>query len=229
MVKKFGNRIKSVLKWHFSILACLCILGTYSAKAQIDTDNHNLAVDLIYKADTLINNQQYEQAIENLKASVDLDPFIREQYILLTRACFYAKEMATAKTYLRKANHIFVEDDELRYYLGKVYEKEMNIEMAITEFEGAIKWSKQNGTDFPIVYDYYASRGRCYLQLNKYQEALADLDTAITFNDSNASLLMWRGVALYHLDKKDEACNSWEKALEMGMQQAEIYLNQNCK
>ena len=113
--------------------------------------------------------------------------------------------------------------------LYEVITNEMNTELAIAEYDSAIIWSKINGTDFPIVYDYYASRGQCYLQLSKYKEALDDFDTAITFNDSKASILMWRGVALYHLNKKDEACNSWEEALEMGMQQAEIYLNENCK
>lgn len=229
MINKPGKRITKVLRWSFSLLTFFTFFGTMPLTAQIDTDDHNLAVDLIYKADTLIANQQYEQAIENLKHSISLDSMIREQYILLTRACFYSRQLATAKKYLRKAKLIFREDDELCYYLGKVYGNEMNVELAVAEYDSAIVWSKVNGSDFPIVYDYYASRGQCYLQLSKYQEALDDFDTALTYNDSKASILMWRGVALYHLNKKDEACNSWEEALAKGMQQAEIYLNQNCK
>lgn len=213
----------------FILVILFVYLLPQASRAQILTDDHNLAVDLIYEADSLIDSERYAEAIVKLEQSVALDSMIREQYILLTRACFHANQMATAKSYLRKAQLIFQEDDELCYYLGKVYEREMNLEMAINEYDRAIEWSRQNGSDFPIVYDYYASRGSCYLHLEKYQDALNDLDEAFRFNQQKASILMRRGIALYHLNQKDEACNSWARALEMGFKQAEIYLDQNCK
>lgn len=229
MLAEFRNNTCPVLNRYLILVVVLCFFMAGSAKAQIDTDDYNKAIILIYQADTLIKNQAYTEAIDNLELAIELDSVIREQYILLTQACFYGKDLNTAQKYLEKAKLIFEEDDELCYYLGKVYEREMNLQLAINEFETAIKWSKKNGTDYPIVYDYYASRGSCYLQLGEYQKALDDLDSAFTFNDTKPIILMRRGVALYHLNKKDEACNSWAKALEMGMQQAEIYLNENCK
>jgi len=230
MIKRPVNRWPFALKWRLSVLLSVyCFLNTIQSQAQILTDDHNLAVDLIYEAKTLIENSNYKPAIENLKQSVALDSIIREEYTLLTQACFYQNDMATAKEYLRKAKLIFLEDDELCYYLGKVYEKEMNLQLAINEYGEAIKWSSVNGTDYPIVFDYYASRGTCYLLLGEYQKALTDLDQAFAFNNSKADILIKRGIALYHLNQKEEACRNWEKAYEMGLQQALVYLDQNCK
>ena len=107
MLNKSGYRWIVTPYWKLVFLVLLCFSFNYSVNAQINTDDHNLAVDLICEADTLIKIEQYLQAIENLEKAIELDSVIKEQYVLLTKACFCAKKLATAKKYLRKAKQIF--------------------------------------------------------------------------------------------------------------------------
>jgi tetratricopeptide (TPR) repeat protein len=145
------------------------------------------------------------------------------------KAGFFADNKEVAKFYLKKAQSIFVEDDEIIYYLGKIIQNEKKYGEAILVFNEAIKFGKKNGEDYPIVYDYYASRGICFLRLEKYGEALADFEYAIKLNTKKGSIFTNRGIVLFKLNRLDDACLSWRIAYSMGELSAQKYIEKNCK
>jgi tetratricopeptide (TPR) repeat protein len=192
-------------------------------------DDHNKAVELINDSQGLIQNKQYNEAIPKLEAAVKLDSTIRDTYLLLYKAGYYAGNTETPKLYLKKAKSVFLEDDEIAYYLGKIYQTEKDYDNALIEFNCAIKYGKKNGEDYPIVYDYFASRGAVYLSQDKYEEALKDLNYSLTLNDTKGSVYANRGIVLYNLKKYDEACTSWNRAHELGITNVESYITKYCK
>lgn len=199
------------------------------ANGQILLEDHNKAVDHINSAQTLISSKKYNNAITELELAIKLDSTIRDAYLLIYKASYYNGNAEISKKYLKKAKSIFVEDDEITYYLGKIYQAEKKYRNALTEYNDAIKYGKKNGEDYPIVFDYYASRGICYLWQNQYQKALSDFDYSLKLNAKNGGVYANRGIVLYKLRKYDEACRSWKKAYKMGQKSVKKYIDRNCK
>jgi tetratricopeptide (TPR) repeat protein len=197
--------------------------------SQINFLDHNKAVLEFEQAKLLMDKENYEDAIPYLRSSIQFDSTLRASYMLIYEAGYVSGNTQVARDYLEKAKTIFLEDDEVIYYLAKVYQKEKNYLAALGEFTLAIKYAKVNGEDLPIIYDYYASRGVCYLKQKKYQKALDDFDDALRFNEVEGSIYVNRGYALYKLEQKDTACKSWETALELGHTYVQTYLDKFCK
>jgi len=204
------------------------LITVNSVFAQVDLNDYNKAVSLINTANAEIKMENHSQAIPKLKTAIELDSTLRDAFILLNRAYYEIGNQPDQIKYLKKAKSIFVDDDEFPYHLGKIYQKENKLKAAISEYDTAIKFSKINGEDYEIVYDYYANRGICYLKQNLYANAVTDFDYAIKLNDMKGSIYTNRGIALFQMKKKEEACKSWEKALELG-QNVKQYINNYCK
>ena len=215
------------MKKIFYVLFILVLAGPISG--QVSLDDYNRAVELINKAKTSINDKRYQEAIGELESAIKIDSTFRDCYEVMYKAGFYADNKEVTKAYLKKAQSIFVEDDEIIYYLGKIIQTEKKYGEAIKVFNEAIKFGKKNGEDYPIVYDYYASRGICYLRLEKYEEALADFDYAIQLNGKKGSIFANRGIVLFKINKPDQACMSWKKAYDLGEKSVQKYIDTNCK
>lgn len=142
----------------------------------------------------------------------------------LNTACSYTNQISILKSYLIKAKEIFKEDDELCYYLGNIYQNENNLSKAIQEYSNAIKYSKQNGEDFELVYAYYQNRASCYLKQNQYTQAIEDYNYALKLNQENGATYANRGIALFKIGKRAEAIKDWRKAVELGVTSAAAYL-----
>jgi len=210
-------------------LSLLFFITINSTFAQVSLFDRNKAVALINQASAEVKAQNYSPAIVKLKTAIKLDSSQRAAFTLINQAFYETGNRDSQVKYLNKAKSIYTDDDEFPYHLGKLYQKENNLEAAICEYNTAIKFSKINGEDYEIVYDYYANRGICFLKQNLYTEAVNDFDYAIKLNDMKGSIYANRGIALFQMKKKEEACKSWERALELGQSSVELYLTMYCK
>ena len=215
------------MKQFFLVFLFLRIMSL--SHGQIKAEDHNVAVDQIQQADALITNSDYIDAIPLLESAIKLDSTIKSAYLMIHKAFFNTGDNVGSLTYLKKAKTIFVDDDQIVYYLAKSYHKEKAYDFALYEYNQAIELGKKNGEDFPLVYDYYASRGICYLMKKKYEEALSDFEYSIKLNDSKGSVYANKGIALFQLQRFDEACASWVKAYNLGETSVKRYLDKNCK
>ena len=210
-------------------LLCLTFVLTFNlVSAQINVDALNKPIELINQANVDMRAGNYSQAIPLLREAIKLDSTKRDAFILLNRAFYELKDSNSQIENLKKAKSIYTDDDEFPYHLGKIYQKANKLNAAIAEYSTAIKFGKANGEDYEIVYDYYANRGICYLKQNKFANAVSDFDYAIKLNNTKGSIYTNRGIALFQMKRKDEACKSWKKALELG-QNVQQYLKKYCK
>ena len=108
------------------------------------------------------------------------------------------------------------------------YMKENNFTKAIQAYTEAIKYAKQNGEDYELVYAYYQNRGACYLKTNQFAKAIPDFDYAIKLNPSNGAAYTNRGIAHYQTGNRAKALEDWRKAADLGISTALAYLKRSC-
>jgi tetratricopeptide (TPR) repeat protein len=196
--------------------------------AQISLKDHNKAIKYYNEALKNYKKGSNNLTIENLKKSINIDSTYRESYVLMYHSTDKLNEDSVQKIYLRKANNLFTEDDEFYYYMGLNFRKVENLDSAIFYFTKAIDLSKVNGEDFELVYSYYSNRGICYLYKELWSKSLFDLNYSLKLDSTHSNVYTNRGIVLFKLNRKDEACMSWKTASEMGESYAIEYLVENC-
>ncbi len=111
-----------------------------------------------------------------------------------------------------KALHVFDHllslnqtDEEASYNKGvallSLYDKNQSrdlLEEALLNFDTALQAQPDNMT-------YLIQKGRCLLDLGRFEEGLQYLDRALWINPSDGITLMNKGIALYQLSRHDEA------------------------
>ncbi|PKL60533.1 MAG: hypothetical protein CVV33_02205 [Methanomicrobiales archaeon HGW-Methanomicrobiales-4] len=97
------------------------------------------------------------------------------------------------------------DDEEIIYNKGvasiALYEKTQSkhyLEDALSSFESALRIQPGNIT-------YLIQKGRCLLDLGRFEEGLQSLDRALWINPSDGITLMNKGIALYQLSRQEEA------------------------
>lgn len=215
------------------ILLLLLSIG-YNAAAQqeyeVNLEDREEAVAMTEKGIRKIEAGNYPGAIKDLEAAIAIDATFHPAYVNLYTA--YAQlegNKSNLIQLLKKGNSIFEEDDELTYYLGYVYYQNHQFSEAINEFTKAIRYSKINGEDFPLVYGYHFNRGNAYLKTKNFQKAITDYTYALKLNPNNPDILTNRGIAYYQHNRKEDACIDWNKSMAEGGFTAEKYLKQFCK
>lgn len=196
---------------------------------QIEFGDYLTAMSLYDKACIDIKNEDYEAASEKLIESISMDSLIRGSYVNLYHALSKLNKYKQILPYLNKGMRIFLEDDELFYYKGNILQKTKDTDQAIVNYDSAVFYSKKNGEDYPIVFAYYLNRGICYLKQGKNKLALDDLSYAIHLNPENGVLYTNRGIAYYQLKNYKNSCLDWQKAKQLGQEDADNYLKKHCK
>ena len=196
---------------------------------QIEFEDYQKSLRLYDEATTDIKNQNFESAIEKLIEAISIDSLNRSSYINLYHACFKTKNYDLILTYLEQAKQIFLEDDELFYYTGNIYQNLGNFDQAITNYDSAAIYSKINGEDYLIVYAYYLNRGICFIKKGNYDLALEDFSYSIHLNKNAGVVYLNRGTVYYKLDKFENACSDWNTAYKLGIEAAGDYFKKHCQ
>lgn len=192
-------------------------------------DSRNAAIQLTNEAISEIKNKNYDSALNKLLASIKTDSTIRETYLRLYQVAIADHEHnAIIIEALNKGKRIFQEDDVLNFYCGEVYRLNANYEKAIIEYTNAMKYAKVYGEDFYLVPYYYLNRGNIYLKTGKLESALDDYNYLLKLDSTSTSGLTNRGITMYKLGYKDEACHDWEKAVKNGFTVANKYYQKYC-
>lgn len=206
----------------------LFVAAPYFVKAQIDYYDHLKAIELNNIAIKKIEKRNNKQAIPYLIQAIHLDSTFRNAYIALNNACSIG-DSVLLKSHLKKATQIFIEDDEILYYLGNCHRLMGQTDSAIISYSKAIEFSKKNGEDYPIVYAYYLNRGLCYFEKELYVQALQDFNYGIRLKPEKTALYINKAILLYQLGNKNQACTEWQKAAILGSEEAKSYLTKHCQ
>lgn len=97
------------------------------------------------------------------------------------------------------------------------------------DLEGALKDIQAAIQANPRVPDYHAEAASVLIRLQKYEDALNSLNQAIQLAPDFASCYRLRGVCYVRQGKKNEACEAFYKAKELGDPVADKLIKEHCK
>jgi len=188
------------------LLSCLhlpfTILGQTTYVVQVEDREKTVA--LTNEAISKINENALDTAIVYLIKAITIDSTYHPSYVELYKACLQKKDFSqVAISYLLKAKRIFIEDDEIPFYLGEIYRMGNDIENAIFEYTQAIDISKTNGEEFYLVHFYHFNRGNCFAKINSLDLAINDYTYALKLKPDFSAAMTNRGICYFN---KKEHC-----------------------
>ena len=215
-----------LLKVYLAAFIFLILSGNLFS--QVNYDDYEKSNAHNNKALNDIKLKDFHSAEQEILTALSIDSLNRNSYINLNLACSATGNFELLLDWLLRGRQIFQEDDEICYYIGNAYQRLGKVDSALANYSLAIKYSKLNGEDYPIVYAYYLNRGVCFSKVGRYDLALADFNYAIKLNGSKSSIYANRGNAYLQLKMSEEACKDWHKAMELGEKSVEKYVDKFC-
>jgi len=211
-------------------LMLICLIRANAQDYTVDFEDRNKTINLTNDAVKLINNGEFNAAIDSLFKAISTDSTFRATYQTLYKASVLGKNYSIAIIdNLKKGTRIFNDDDELYFYLGELYKFNNEYEIAIQQYTLSINFSKVNGEDFDLVYLYYFNRGNCYLVSEQFQKAIEDYNYSLKLKPNNGNVYTNRGTCYMKVNENSKACDDWRKAYELSVSIASQYLKKYCK
>lgn len=108
------------------------------------------------------------------------------------------------------------------WYLGMANLSSGNFQKAVDDFSKSI--SLLSDEDIKMRHEAFLSRGRAFISLNKFPEALKDLTEAIHIDNAYASAYVQRAFVLKHLDALEEAYHDMHIALNIDSKSTDVLI-----
>ncbi len=215
------------------IIAFFFLIGNFNVFAQkynVSILNKNNAIVLTNRAIVKVKADKVGEAFQLLSEAIALDSTNRNSYLQLYRVGMNdSTYLDRSISILKKSKKIFMQDDEICYYLGEMYNSKGQLKRAMAEYSMAIAYSKINGEDFHLVHRYYFNRANICLGKNMIKTAVLDYTYALNLKPNYGVAFANRGICLYKMGEKAAACKDWKEAVELGVSQAVSYVERNCK
>jgi len=114
-------------------------------------------------------------------------------------------------------------DDALAHYnLANSYLAENRFQLAEKHYNHALALN-------PHLIAAYINKGVLYMKQEKWSEAYRVLDQAKNLDTLNNTILYNLGVVCYMLQKKEQACTYWEKAIQLGDLESKALFEKYCQ
>ncbi len=165
--------------------------------------------------------KKYDAAIEDINRAVRLDPYCLELYLQRAGILRMAKRYDEARADVNFYFTYLPSDTKALYQMGMAETDAGNTSTGIEYFNMLIDKDK-------ATHDYYMARAGAYLKAGDYKTADSDLSQALDLNPVSPEAWYQKGVALYRLDKAEDACYYWRKALDAGKKEAAEYIYKHC-
>ena len=112
-------------------------------------------------------------------------------------------------------------DFEVKLNYGEALLWNNNFLKAEIYFKGLVE---EDPKSFPALLSY----ANTLSNLKDYKGAVKDCDKAILLSDSYAAAYLNRGIAQEMLRQQDKACEDWNKAASLGLQNGKSFVQQSC-
>ena len=165
-------------------------------------------------------NGNYNIAITALEKAYKINPDEMGDYygwVLL----YYYHDYKKAITILNKYDDLtpnfsdYPVGECIHYLKGLAYKELGDFELALKEFDLSIKYAVEDHDESWIDYQILLNRGITLFYQNKNQEAITEFERVIKNYNECSEAFYFKGLALFNLNKKDEACSSLTKSLEL--------------
>ena len=175
-------------------LALFAAAAMAGAQARFDAE----AVKLNNRGVALMGQQFTDRAAESFAQAFKKDPKLAQAAINEGIALIYLQKLDEAKTYLQAALDLEPVNAQAWYDLGLAQHASYELDAALHSFQQAAKAD-------PRDVDSYYFQGDCYLEMKKYDEAVAILKQALAINHLHASSEFVMATALQRSGHKDQA------------------------
>jgi cellulose synthase operon protein C len=112
--------------------------------------------------------------------------------------------------------HAQTVDEDTRFRLAQGLEHSGEYERAVSLYEGLYK-------NHPDNYIYFEGLQRMFVQLKRYDDAIALIQSRLSTSPDDVNLLALLGTALYKEGKESDATASWERALTVQPANSAVY------
>jgi tetratricopeptide (TPR) repeat protein len=166
--------------------------------------------DHYYRAgDLLEERERTEKAALYFQKAVEIDPAFGAAHFRLGKILYRQKRPIEARLALDKAIRYNPENAPAFFYLGKLLKENHDYVGALVNFEKAEK-------DLELKSKVLLERGTCYMNMNNYENAVAELERAIRVSgdDNKTETLYARfflGVCYEKTRQYELAVEQWEK------------------
>jgi len=159
---------------------------------------------------------KFDDAIESLTASIDLNPESGEAYFRRGICFFNIGEGQLAVADFQRAAIINLDDPRTRLWEGFAFTQQGKLYDAVRAYGLAIAESDR-------YVPAYVNRGLVYMQLGSFDKAVMDFDEAIRIEPGAAAHYFKRGVAYSELGEQQKAADSFASAIQFNSKYVPAY------
>jgi tetratricopeptide (TPR) repeat protein len=192
------------------------VAETHLNKAvQIDPNNYKAWYD---KGALHLRQGRVDDALDALNRCIALKDYTKAYF---SRALLYEGTGKPALA-IADADRVLAEQPQnaRAYYVkGDCLEQQNNIQSALVNYSDAIKYEDTE----PL---FYIRRGLALAKTSKNQQALSDLDKAVSLNTGNGEAFYYRGIVKYRSGQNP--CDDLNTALKHGYKDAAAAITQFC-
>lgn len=171
-------------------------------------ENTKKANELIKKGIALLGKKKYQEALDAFKEAESLDASIPQAPFGVGMALLGLNKPAEAVEAFERARKLKPTEANILYYLGLSYDQSGNNSKAVESYLEALKLKP----DFEKCRDALID---LYIENEKWEEALNQLNESIKINPHVAGKFIMRGDVYHKLGRNDEARADYTKALSL--------------
>jgi tetratricopeptide (TPR) repeat protein len=192
------------------------LLSHSVVKAQDD----QRVVVLMAEADALIAGKNYSEALIKTKEALAISPEYHPALQKEINILFLINDQKASLERVDEAVKKYPDIADYYYLRGIINNAREKYSKALDDFSQAIDLKPKE-----ILYRCYLGRGVSYMNLLEYDNALQDLSTSISQNDTVAGAWYSRAMVNYELDDYSAAIHDFQKTLEFSQGSAALYFN----
>lgn len=165
--------------------------------------------------------KNYQKCIDNLSKALELEPDNIDAITLISQSYDMLNDTDNALKAYEKAKTLNKEEKAFPYNLGLIYNKLVNKEgldeaTKATYFNNMIENFAEVIRLDPNIKVPFQMKSFAEIQIKKYEDAVATLNSGLEQFPDDGSLWFNLGVAYTHLQNKTEAKKAFDKASELG-------------
>ena len=177
------------------------------------------AEQLLQEIQVLINNEEWELALDKAKQMTELVPDTYVGWYLLGVIYIQLDQVDSAINSLETAKSLDADNEDILFALGKVYHyrgllnyEQNNLTAALFDLNKAIDID-------PNLVDAYNIRGDIYLKQSQWQLALSDFNKVLEIAPKNSTAYMGRSVVYFELKQDEKGIKDLKKAASLFLEQ----------
>lgn len=193
-------------------------IDDYSIAIKRSKKNHQY---LSQRAIAYSASEKYGFAIDDLTNAITLSGGNPKYYLSRAEVNFKSKSYSNAFDDITYYLSFYPSDSKASLLLVQIATESGNYVDALFSLNKLIKTN-------PKKIELYYYRGVIYIKTQNFQVAETDLNLVISRSYNLAESYYQRGIARLNLNQKENACNDWEKAAELGNFKAQELLYSKC-